>query len=67
MREIAVAIVQYEAGELNGDETIALFQALLDSGVIFSLQGSYQRTATELVSLGYCVPPGATPRRLENN
>ena len=66
---IAAAIMEYEAGELDADQTIGLFQILIDSGVIRSLQGSYQRQALELVASGLCVPPNANyrPRRREVN
>lgn len=69
LSSIAVAIMEYEAGELDADQTIELFQVLIDSGVVNSLQGSYQRQASALVSSGLCVPPGAghSPRRREIN
>ena len=38
----------YENGELEEPEVIALFQFLLDSGMVYHLQGSYQRMAEEL-------------------
>lgn len=45
-------IIAYENGELEHDEVVALFQSLLSSGLIFSLQGSYQRTAQQLIDSG---------------
>jgi len=45
-------IIAYESGELDEDETIALFQRLLDSGVVWELQGHYGRTADALLSAG---------------
>jgi len=45
-------ISRYEAGELDDAEIDALFQRLLDTGVIWSLQGSYQLTAHNLLRLG---------------
>jgi hypothetical protein len=42
-------ISQFEAGELDRDEVIELMQALLDTRVIYSLQGSYQRLAQRLI------------------
>ena len=45
-------IMAFESGELDREETIELFQHLLDSGVIYQLQGSYQRTAQQLIDSG---------------
>ena len=49
---IAGQLMAYENGELKEGEIIALFQFLLDSGVIYHLQGSYQRMANHLISEG---------------
>ena len=45
-------IIAFENGELDNDEIIALFQELCDSGLIYDLQGSYQRIAQQLVNEG---------------
>jgi hypothetical protein len=45
-------IIAFENGELTDEETIALFQALCDTGVIYELQGSYQRVAQQLIAEG---------------
>ena len=45
-------ISRHEAGELDDAETDALFQRLLDTGILWSLQGSYQLTAQNLLRLG---------------
>ena len=47
------AIIDYEAGVLNFEETVELFQELVDSGLAWKLQGHYGRTARELIDLGY--------------
>jgi len=49
-------IIAYEMGELSETEYIALFQALIDSGMAWKLQGSYGRTAAMLIQEGYCTP-----------
>lgn len=52
---VSAFIIDFECGELSGDATIALFQYLLDSGLAWSLQGSYGRTTRELLNAGYLV------------
>ena len=46
-------IMDYEMGELDFEETVALFQELVDTGMLAGLQGSYQRTAAALASDGW--------------
>jgi hypothetical protein len=46
-------IMDYENGDLDFDETLELFTELVSSGMIDSLQGSYQRTAAILIQEGY--------------
>ena len=48
-------IIAYEQGELDEEETLELFQALVDSGLAWKLQGSYGRTATSLLEAGLIV------------
>ena len=50
-------IMAYESGEMEQAEMIAFFQFLLDSGMIYSLQGSYQRTAQQLIEAGLIEQP----------
>jgi hypothetical protein len=45
-------LIAYENGDLNTEQTVELFQNLVDSGLIFSLQGDYMRTVKELVKAG---------------
>ena len=49
-------IIAYEQGDLSEEDTIALFQSLIDSGVVWRLQGHYGRTARRLIEAGYCQP-----------
>ena len=46
------AIIAFENGELDEAEVIALFQELCDTGVIYHLQGSYQRIAQQMIQDG---------------
>lgn len=47
-------IISFEQGELDEEDTIKLFQELIDSGLAWSLQGSYGRTAQSLIEAGVC-------------
>ncbi len=46
-------LIEFEEGNLDRDETIALFQELVDTGVVWKLQGFYGRIAQELIEGGY--------------
>lgn len=47
-------IVAYESGEMQDEEIIDFFQRLIDSGMAWSLQGSYGRMAMRLIEDGVC-------------
>ena len=49
---IPYEISRYELGELDEDEVVTLFQHLIDTGIVWHLQGSYGRTATALIESG---------------
>ena len=55
--DIVGKIMAFEQGELDNEEVYSLFQFLLDSGMIHSLQGSYQRMAEELLLAGIISMP----------
>ena len=52
MKELSDRIIMYEQGELDEQQTIQLFQELVDSGMIMSLQGHYGRFAAQLLEAG---------------
>lgn len=47
-------IIRYEQGEMTEGEMIKMFQGLIDTGLVWNLQGHYGRTASQLIEAGYC-------------
>ena len=47
-------IMDYESGNLSDEEIIKGFQEMIDSGLVWQLQGSYGRTAVNLIENGLC-------------
>ncbi len=45
-------IIAYEQGELDEDAHLKMFQEAVDSGLAWSLQGSYGREAMSLIEAG---------------
>ncbi len=52
MKEVVNQLMDYESGAMSDDEQVELFQMLVDTGMIASLQGSYQRTARDMIEAG---------------
>ena len=48
-------IMAYEGGELDEEGIIKGFQHLIDTGLCWTLQGSYGRMARALIETGHCV------------
>ena len=48
------SMIAYEEGELSDEETIDLFQELIDTGLVWKLQGNYGRVAGSLIDAGLC-------------
>lgn len=54
-------LLDYETGDMDTKErAVTLFQYLIDSGMAWSLQGHYGRTADAMIKQGYCTF-GPTP------
>ena len=47
-------IIEYESGGLSDEEAISGFQHLINSGIVWQLQGSYGKTAQDLIDAGHC-------------
>lgn len=55
-------IIAYEQGELDDAAIIELFQYLVNTGIVWSLQGHYQRSAEALIEAGLVTLPEETER-----
>ncbi len=51
--DIIDKIIEFEMGDLSGSETLELFSELIRTGMAWSLQGSYGRTARVLIEQGF--------------
>ena len=45
---------------MEEEEIFVFFQEIIDSGVVWNLQGGYSRTAESLIDNDYCIRKGAT-------
>jgi len=57
IKPILDGIMAFEQGELSAEETVALFQELVNSGMAWKLQGSYGRLANDLIQAGLVTTP----------
>jgi hypothetical protein len=54
------AVMLIEGGSCSEEEFIEAMQSLVDSGVVWHLQGSYGRLATDLIEAGHLTTPPPT-------
>ena len=45
-------LIAFETGSLSDEETVELFQTLVDKNIAWSLQGMYGRIADQLIEAG---------------
>jgi hypothetical protein len=50
-------LIAYEEGQITGDEEIALFQHLIDTGTCWRLERRYHRVAATLIEAGLIKSP----------
>jgi hypothetical protein len=50
-------LIAYEEGQITGDEEVAFFEQLVESGTCWQLQGHYQRVAATLLEAGLISSP----------
>jgi hypothetical protein len=56
MNNITEQLMKYEYNQLTDEETIQLFQHLVNTGLAWQLQGSYGRTARAMIDNGIVSP-----------
>lgn len=56
LSDLTERVIRYESGEMKEDEIVTFFQYLIDTGMVWKLQGSYGRTAIDLINEGLCEP-----------
>jgi len=52
MLDLTDKIIQFESGEISEQDFLSLFSELIKSGLAWSLQGFYGRTAAALIDQG---------------
>lgn len=56
MKDLVDRIIDWESGLMDEDEAVEFFQDLVDSGLAWTLQGHYGRTASRLIDAGLVKP-----------
>lgn len=51
-KDLVTQLMEFESGQLSTDEIVELFQDLIDTDTLSHLQGSYQRVAEQLLTVG---------------
>jgi hypothetical protein len=53
--DVVDKIMDFETGNMNDEQIIEFFQELVDTGMAWTLQGSYGRMAQALIDGGHVV------------
>ena len=53
VHDLAARIMDFESGQLDEEQVVDLFQDLVDTGLAWTLQGSYGRAAQRLIDDGF--------------
>ncbi len=48
-------IIDFENGDMDEERMVEFFQDMINSGVVWQLQGAYGRTAVALIEAGECL------------
>jgi hypothetical protein len=55
----------YEEGDLDDKQTLELFSELIKTGTINGLQGSYHKTANNIINAGYLDSEGNILKQID--
>lgn len=55
-RDLINEIIDYESGQMDDEMVVEFFQRIIDSGLVWNLQGSYGRMAKALIEERACTP-----------
>ncbi|WJN63318.1 hypothetical protein [Streptomyces phage phiScoe54] len=58
MGSLVIDLISYEEGALDDAETLELFGKLVKTGMAWTLQGHYGRTAKDMIESGYLTEDG---------
>lgn len=56
--DVTSFVIEFEGGETSEAQVVEGFQHLINTGIAWQLQGSYGRTARNLIEAGICKPAG---------
>ena len=59
IKNLTDKIIRFEEGDMQEDEVISFFQELVNTGLVWNLQGFYGRTAVNLIESGLVTVPDA--------